>query len=177
MTREEKGVIIEELREKFNTNPFFYIVDAGGMTVAQVNSLRRMCHQQGIEYLVVKNTLIKKALEGVTGDFTPLNDKVLTGFSGVLLSAESGKAPAKLIQDFRKQSGKGMPLLKGASVDTAIFVGEENLETLATLKSRQELIGEIIGLLQSPAKNVVSALQSGGNKLAGIIKTLSEKEG
>ena len=177
MTKEEKGAIIEELTEKFNANPYFYIVDSGGMSVAQVNSLRRMCHEKGIEYRVVKNTLIKKALANVAGDFTPFEDTVLRGFSGVLLSNESGKAPAKLIKDFHKKSGKDMPKLKGASIDASLFIGAENLDTLLTIKSKQELIGEIIGLLQSPAKNVVSALQSGGNKLAGIIKTLSEKEG
>ncbi len=177
MNKAEKGAIIEELTVKFNENPYFYIVDAGGMSVAQVNALRRMCHEQGIEYRVVKNTLIKKALENVQGDYTPFEGTVLKGFSGVLFSSESGKAPAKLIKDFHKKSGKKMPVLKGASVDASLFIGPENLDTLLTLKSKQELIGEIIGLLQSPAKNVISALQSGGNKLAGIIKTLSEKEG
>ncbi|MDJ1480126.1 50S ribosomal protein L10 [Cytophagaceae bacterium YF14B1] len=177
MTREEKAVIIQELTEKFQEKPFFYIMDASGMTVAQVNAFRRMCFEKGIEYRVVKNTLIRKALERIEGDFTPFNDTVLTGFSGVLFSNESGKAPAALIKEFRKKSGKDKPVFKGASVDASLFIGESSLETLYTLKSKNELIGEIVGLLQSPAKNVVSALQSGGNKLAGIVKTLQEREG
>lgn len=177
MTREDKAAIIEELVDKFNSKPYFYITDAGGMTVAQVNNFRRLCYDRGVEYLVVKNTLIKKALEQVEGDFAPFNDKVLTGFSGVLFATESGKAPAKLLKDFRSKANTKKPALKGASVESSLFMGEESLETLLTLKSKNELIGDIIGLLQSPAKNVVSALQSGGNKLAGIIKTLSEKEG
>jgi large subunit ribosomal protein L10 len=175
MTREEKAVIIQELTEKFQQKPFFYIMDASGMTVAEVNAFRRLCFSKGIEYRVVKNTLIKKALENIEGDYTPFNDAVLTGFSGVLFSDESGKAPAVMIKEYRKKSGKEKPLFKGASVDSSLFIGESNLETLFTLKSKNELIGEIIGLLQSPAKNVVSALQSGGNKLAGIVKTLQER--
>jgi len=176
MTREEKAVIIDELKEKFASNPYFYITDTGGMTVAEINNWRRMCFEKGIEYRVVKNTLIKKALEVLPTDYSSFNDKVLAGFSGIMFSAESGKAPAALIKEFRKTKASEKPILKGASIDSAIFIGDETLDTLVSLKSKQELIGEIIGLLQSPAKNVVSALQSGGNKLAGIIKTLSEKE-
>ncbi|MCU0353880.1 MAG: 50S ribosomal protein L10 [Cytophagales bacterium] len=177
MTREEKAVIIQDLTEKFRQKPFFYIMDASGMSVKETNAFRRMCFEKGMEYQVVKNTLIRKALENIEGDYTPFNDKVLTGFSGVLFSTESGKAPAALIKEFRKKSGLEKPAFKGASVESSLFIGENNLDTLLNLKSKQELIGEIIGLLQSPAKNVVSALQSGGNKLAGIVKTLQEREG
>ena len=177
MTREEKAVIIEELAEKFRQKPFFYIMDASGMTVKETNAFRRMCFEKGMEYQVAKNTLIRKALEHIEGDYTPFNDKVLTGFSGVLFATESGKAPAALIKEFRKKSGLEKPVFKGASVESSLFIGENNLDTLLNLKSKQELIGEIIGLLQSPAKNVVSALQRGGNKLAGIVKTLQEREG
>lgn len=176
MTKEEKATIIEELTQKFNDNPFIYITDASGMTVAEVNALRRVCFERGVEYLVVKNTLIKKALENVKGDYTPFQGTVLKGFSGVMLSAESGKTPAKLIKDVRDKGNKKL-ILKGASIDSDLFIGENNLDVLVSLKSKDELIGEIVGLLQSPAKNVISALKSGGNKLAGIIKTLSEKEG
>lgn len=176
MTREEKAVIIDELAQKFSSNPYFYITDASGMTVAQVNNLRRKCFEKGVEYRVVKNTLIRKALETLPTDYTPFNDTVLAGFSGVLFTTESGKLPASLIKEFRKAQATEKPLLKGASVDTALFIGNDQLDTLINLKSKGELLGEIIGLLQSPAKNVVSALQSGGNKLAGILKTLSEKE-
>lgn len=178
MTREEKAVIIDELTQKFRDNPFFYITDTSDLTVAEVNSLRRLCFERGVEYKVIKNTLIKKALENVDGDYTPLNDTVLRGFSGVFLSATDGKTPAKVIKEFRtKVKGNQKPVLKGASIDSDLFIGNDNLDTLISLKSKGELIGEIVGLLQSPAKNVLSALQSGGSKLAGIIKTLSEKEG
>lgn len=170
MTREEKGVIIEELAQKFQTIPFFYITEASGMTVDQVNQLRRMCFERGIEYKVVKNTFIKKALETVAGaDFTPFNDTVLKGQSGVMFHAENQKAPAQLIKEFRKTNDKLQ--LKGASIDASLFIGADQLDTLISLKSRQELIGDIVGLLQSPAKNVLSALQSSGGKLAGILKT------
>ena len=178
MTREDKAVIIGELTQKFQDNPFFYITDTSDLTVAEVNSLRRLCFERGVEYRVIKNTLIKKALENVKGDYTPLNEKVLKGFSGVFFSANDGKTPAKLIKEFRaKVKGNEKPILKGASIDSDLFIGNDSLETLISLKSKGELLGEIIGLLQSPAKNVLSALQSGGNKIAGIVKTLSEREG
>lgn len=177
MTREEKAVIIDELSEKFKAIPYFYIVDATGMTVEETNNLRRKCFNEGVEYRVVKNTLIAKALETLDTDYTPFKSTVLKGFSGVMFHPESGKAAAKLIKEYRKESGNDKLKLKGASVEYSLFIGADQLETLLTLKSKQELIGEIIGLLQSPAKNVVSALQSSGGKLAGILKTLSEREG
>ena len=176
MTREEKAVIIEELSQKFSSTPYFYITNASGMSVAEVNQLRRLCFERGVEYRVVKNTLIMKALETLDTDYTPFQDSVLKGFSGIMFHPESGKVPAQLIKEFRKKSGSDKLKLKGASVDYSLFIGEDQLELLIKLKSKQELLGEVIGLLQSPAKNVVSALQSGGNKLAGILKTLSEKE-
>jgi large subunit ribosomal protein L10 len=175
MTREEKGAIIDELSQKFQSIPYFYITDASGMSVAETNDLRRKCFENGIEYVVVKNTLIKKALDAVEStDYTPFEGTVLKGFSGVMFHPENGKVAAKLIKEFRKTNDKLK--LKGASVDASVFVGADQLDTLLNLKSRTELIGEIIGLLQSPAKNVVSALSSGGGKLAGILKTLSERE-
>lgn len=176
MTREEKAVVIEELSQKFENTPYFYITNASGMSVDEVNQLRRLCFERGVEYRVIKNTLIKKALETLSTDYTPFDDSVLKGFSGVMFHPESGKVPAQLIKEFRKKSGNDKLKLKGASVDMSLFIGADQLETLISLKSKQELLGEVIGLLQSPAKNVVSALQSGGNKLAGILKTLSEKE-
>lgn len=175
MTKEEKGAIIEELSEKFATTPYFYITDASGLNVAKTNELRRLCFERGIEYRVIKNTLIRKALESTDTDYSSFDAEVLTGFSGVMFHQESGKVAAKLIKDFLK-ANKNSIKLKGASVDSSIFIGHDQLDTLLTLKSKQELVGEIIGLLQSPAKNVISGLQSGGNKLAGILKTLSEKE-
>jgi large subunit ribosomal protein L10 len=175
MTREEKAVIIEELSEKFKATPFFYIVGADGMSVGETNNLRRKCFNSGIEYRVIKNTLIAKALETLDTDYTSFDDTVLRGFSGVMFHPESGKVAAKLIKEYRKESGNDKLKLKGASIDYSLFIGEDQLETLIALKSREELIGEIIGLLQSPAKNVISALQGGGNKLAGILQTLAER--
>lgn len=173
MTREEKGKIIEELSQKLSSVPNFYITDASGLTVEQVNTFRKLCYKHGIEYKVVKNTLIKKALESINYDVTPfVEQKVLKGFSGILFS-EMSNVPAKILKEYRKDGGE-KPLLKGASIDSDVYVGDQ-IDVLSSLKSKNELIGDIIGLLQSPAKNVVSALQSGGQKLSGVLKTLSEK--
>ncbi|QCR23471.1 50S ribosomal protein L10 [Pontibacter sp. SGAir0037] len=174
MTREEKEIIIRELTERFATTNYFYITDASTMSVASINQFRRLCFDRGIDYKVYKNSLIKKALETIDADTSALNG-VLKGASGILFSAEAGNAPAKLIKEFRKR-GNQLPLLKGAYIDAGIYIGDNQLDTLTNIKSKNELIGDIIGLLQSPAKNVVSALQSSGGKLAGILKTLSEKE-
>lgn len=175
MRREEKAVIIEELSEKFANTPYFYITDASGLSVAKTNQLRRKCFESGIEYVIVKNTLIQKALETLDTDYTSFNESVLKGFSGIMFHPENGKAAGKLIKDFLKEN-KDSIKLKGASVDGALFIGHDQLDALSNLKSKAELVGEVIGLLQSPAKNVLGALQSSGNKLAGIVKTLSEKE-
>lgn len=173
MTKEEKGKIIDELTDKFAANSHFYITDAGGFTVAQINAFRRICFKTGVEYGVYKNTLIQKALEKKGDLFEPLF-KTLSGFTGVIFSKESGNAPAKAIKEFRKKL-KGKPVLKAASIDSGLFIGDENLDMLSELKSKNELIGDVIALLQSPAKNVISALLSGKNKLAGIVKTLEER--
>ena len=174
MTREEKAQIIEELSEKFANHAHFYITDAGGFTVAQINNFRRLCFKNGIEYKVYKNTLIRKALEKQEGtDFSPLF-KTLHGFSGVLFSKESGNLPAKVIKEFRLKL-EGKPVLKAASINSDLFIGDENLTTLSELKSKNEIIGDVIALLQSPAKNVISALQSGKNTVAGLVKALEER--
>lgn len=174
MTREEKAQIIEELKEKFSNNDHFYITDASGFTVEQVNNFRRLCFKTGVEYGVYKNTLIRKALEQLEGtDYSPMF-KVLHGFSGVIFSKEAANAPAKVIKEFR-QKVDGKPVLKAASIDSDIFIGDENLDMLSQLKSRDELIGDIISLLQSPAKNVLSALLSGKHKVAGLVKALEER--
>lgn len=173
MTKEEKAVIIDELSEKFSQNSHFYITDASGLTVGQINAFRRLCFHAGVEYGVYKNTLIRKALEK-QGSANEDLFKVLQGFSGVIFSKEAGNAPAKVIRDYRK-GAEGKPLLKAASIDTSLFFGEENLNMLSELKSKNELIGEIISLLQSPAKNVVSALLSGKNTVAGLVKALEER--
>ena len=174
MTREEKAQIIEELSEKFANNAHFYITDASGFTVAQVNSFRRLCFKSGIEYKVYKNTLIKKALEKQEGtDYSPLF-KTLKGFSGVMFSKETGNTPAKILREFRIQL-EGKPVLKAASINSDLFIGDENLIMLSELKSKNELIGDVIALLQSPVKNVLSALSSSKNTVAGLVKALEER--
>ncbi|MFD0999816.1 50S ribosomal protein L10 [Ohtaekwangia kribbensis] len=174
MTREEKAQIIEELSEKFANHAHFYITDAGGFTVAQINNFRRLCFKSGIEYRVYKNTLIRKALERQEGtDYSPLFT-TLHGFSGVLFSKESGNLPARVIKEFRLKL-EGKPVLKAASINSDLFIGDENLNMLSELKSKNELIGDVIALLQSPAKNVISALQSGKNTVAGLVKALEER--
>lgn len=175
MRKEDKAVIIEELSQKFKENMSFYFTDASGFTVAEVNDLRRKCFESGIEYKVVKNTLIKKALQSIDQDTTELDGEVLKGFTGIMFAGENASAPAKLIKEFKKNDSQDRPKLKGASIEFDLFIGEDQLGALSKFKSKNELIGEIVGLLQSPAKNVVSSLQSGGNTIAGLIKTLSER--
>jgi large subunit ribosomal protein L10 len=176
MTREEKGEIIEKLSQKFDEYQNFYVTDASGLTVAQINDFRRMCFEAGVEYGVYKNTLIQKALEKLDTDYTEFFDTVLKGFSGIIFSSAAANTPAKVINEYRKSDNSEKPMLKGASIQTDIFIGDEHVKMLSELKSKTELIGEIISLLQSPAKNVISALQSGENTLAGLVKTLSERE-
>ena len=154
---------------------FLNFSDASTFTVAEVNDFRRKCFENGIEYRVVKNTLIKKALENIDADFSALDDEVLKGFTGIMFSGENASAPAKLIKEFKKNDSNDRPKLKGASIEYDLFIGEDQLAALSKFKSKNELIGEIVGLLQSPAKNVISSLQSGGNTIAGLVKTLSER--
>ncbi len=176
MTREEKAKIIDGLTEKLSKTDYFYITDASGLSVAKTNNFRKLCFDKKLEYKVFKNTMIKKALENLKTDYSSFNDEVLSGFSGIIFSPESGNLPAKVIKDFRSKDKKSTkPVLKGASIDSDLFIGDDKLEMLSTLKSKVELIGDVIGLLQSPAKNVISALESGKHKLAGIVKTLSER--
>ena len=175
MTRQDKAQLISDLTEKFKESDHFYIADTSGLTVAEINKFREMCFNKGVEYKLVKNTLIKKALENVEGDFSSL-DEVLKGTSGIMFVNEVANAPAKIIKDFKKEDPQERPKFKAASIDSDLFIGEDQLSALASLKSKQELIGEIITLLQSPAKNVLTLLQSGEHKLAGIVKTLSERE-
>jgi large subunit ribosomal protein L10 len=174
MTREEKEIIVRDLSEKLAQNSFVYITDASDLTVATINRFRRLCFDRGIEYKVYKNTLIRKAFDSLDTDTSAL-DVALKGSSGIMFEPTTGNAPARLLLDFRKTGAK-KPVLKGAYIDASIYLGDDQLDTLSKLKSKEELVGEIIGLLQSPAKNVISALQSGGNILAGLVKTLSERE-
>ena len=173
MTREEKSQIIEDLTAQLAENPNIYLADISGLNAGTTSDLRRACFKANIKLAVVKNTLLAKAMEASDKEFGEL-PSVLKGNTSVMYS-ETGNAPAKVIKTFRKKSEK--PLLKGAFIEEAIYIGDDQLDALVDIKSREELIGDIITLLQSPAKNVVSALQSSGGKLAGIIKTLSEKEG
>jgi len=175
MTREEKAQVIAGLTEKLQQTDHFYITDTSGLSVAEINKFREMCYKKGVEYKVVKNTLIKKALENLEADYSSFDD-VLKGFSGIMFVNENANVPAKVIKDFKKEDKDQRPKFKAASIDSDIFIGEDQLDALSKLKSKQELIGDVITLLQSPAKNVISALQSGENILAGVVKTLSERE-
>jgi large subunit ribosomal protein L10 len=171
MNKEEKHDLVLALTEQMNEFGNFYITDTSDLTVAKINDIRRKCFESDITMKVAKNSLIKKAMEAAGGDYTPIFD-VLKGSSSILFS-KSATAPAKLIKQLRKAGPK--PVLKAAYIDSAIFIGDNQIDTLIKLKSKEQLIGEIIGLLQSPAKNVVSALQSGGTIIAGVVKTLQER--
>ena len=173
MTREEKTQVIEALQDKFDNNQYFYITDSSTLTVAQVNKLRGLCHEKGVELKVVKNTLVKKALEKSAEEkgYEPLYE-ALTGPTAIMFS-DTANVPAKLIKEFRKDFEK--PVLKAAYIDSDVFLGDENVEVLSSLKSKEELIGDVILLLQSPVKNVLGSLQSGGNTISGLLKALEER--
>jgi len=171
MNKVEKNQLIEVLDGMLTENKNFYLADISGLTAEENSSLRRLCFKREVSLQVVKNTLLKKALEKNASDFSELYD-VLVGNTSIMI-AEAGNAPAKVIKEFRKKNAK--PILKAAHIDESLYIGDENLALLADIKSKEELIGDIITLLQSPAKNVISALQSGGNKLSGIVKALEEK--
>jgi large subunit ribosomal protein L10 len=171
MTREDKNQAIDVLTTKLNDANIFYIADIAGLDAENSSNLRRTCFKSDVQLEVVKNTLLRKALEKADGEYEELYD-ALKGNTSVMFSTV-GNAPAKIIKDFRKKSDK--PFLKGAFVEESIYIGDENLEALVAIKSKEELLGEIVSLLQSPAKNVVSALKSSGGTIAGIVKTLSEK--
>jgi len=173
MTREEKSQVIQDLTAQLADNTNIYLADISGLNAGTTSDLRRACFKANVSLAVVKNTLLEKAMEASNKEFGEL-PSVLKGNTSVMYS-ETGNAPAKVIKAFRKKSEK--PLLKGAFIEEAIYIGDDQLDALVEIKSKDELIGEIVTLLQSPAKNVISALKSGGGTLAGIIKTLSEKEG
>ena len=171
MTRQEKSQVIESLTAQLQDNPIIYVADISGLDAKATSNLRRACFKAGVKLAVVKNTLLAKAMESSDKDFGNLTE-TLKGNTSLLFS-ETGNAPAKVIKEFRKKSEK--PLLKGAYIEEAIYVGDDQLDNLVNIKSKEEVIGDIIGLLQSPAKNVISALKSGGNTLSGLVKTLSER--
>lgn len=172
MTRDEKQQVIDKLAQKINEAKHFYLADIANLNAEDSSLLRRKCFEKDIQLIVVKNTLLKKAFEKCESDYDSFYNVLKNNTS--IMFTETGNVPAKLIKEFRKSSEK--PVLKAAFVEESIYIGDDQLEMLSSLKSKEELIGDVIGLLQSPSKNVISALQSGGNKLAGIIKTLSEKE-
>lgn len=172
MKKEDKDKIIDSLIEKINSFKNFYLADTSELNAANTTALRRKCFEKQIKLEVVKNTLLRKALERSNGNYEELYD-VLSKSTSIMFT-ETGNVPAKLIKEFRKKHKK--PVLKAAYVEECIYVGENQLDALINIKSKFEMIGQVIGMLQSPAKNVVSALQSGGGKIAGIVKTLSERE-
>ena len=175
MKKEDKSAIIKQLETTLGEYAHFYLADFGGLNAAKTTELRRTCFKQDIKLVVVKNTLLKKALENSTVDFSELYGS-LTGETAVMLS-NVGNGPAKIIRDLMKanKSKVKKAILKAAYVEESFYIGEDQLEALITVKSKNELIADIIALLQSPAKNVISALQSGGTTIHGVLKTLSER--
>lgn len=171
MTKEEKNREIERIASLIESTNTIYLADINGLNAQDTSALRRLCFQRNVNLSVVKNTLLKKAMERSERNFDELYE-VLKGNTSVMI-AEAGNVPAKLIKDFRKKTDK--PILKGAFIDESIYIGDNQLEVLSSIKSKEELIGDVIALLQSPAKNVISALQSGGSTIAGLVKTLEER--
>ena len=174
MRREEKHQIIESLKEEIQKYGHFYVADTSGLNAADTFALRKECFKRNIKMVVVKNTFMQKALESTQGDFTELFG-TLKGSTSILF-CEVGNVPGRMIQEFRKKNPKNpKPVFKGAFVADSIYVGENQLNALANLKSREELIGEIVALLQSPMQRVIGSLQSGGHTIAGVVKTLQER--
>jgi len=171
MRREEKNQIIDSLAEQIKEYNHFYLTDTAQLNAAVTSDLRRKCFEKEIKLIVVKNTLLRRALEQAGGEYEELFP-VLHGSTAIMFT-NTGNLPAKLIKEFRKKYDK--PVLKGAFVEETIFVGDNQIEALVSVKSKEELLGDLIALLQSPAKNVISALQSGGNIIHGVLETLSTK--
>ncbi len=171
MKREEKSRVIEDLTALLAESNTIYLADISGLNALNTSNLRRICFKANVKLAVVKNTLLTIAMERSEKDFGEL-PSILKGNTAMIISKNSN-SPAKIIKDFRKKSDK--PILKGAYVQESVFIGDDQIDILINLKSKEQLIGEIVGLLQSPAKNVIAALQSGGQKLSGILKTLSDK--
>jgi large subunit ribosomal protein L10 len=173
MTRTDKGLLIQELKEKFESSSFFYVTDASTLTVAKINQLRRTCFEKGVEVKTVKNTLAIKAM----GEHPESRNfqAIFGAFKGqsTVLFSNDGKLPATIIKEFRGKDEK--PILKAAYIDSDVFFGDDQLDVLVKLKTKNELVGDVIFMLQSPAKNVISALKSGGSTIAGVLKTLEER--
>jgi large subunit ribosomal protein L10 len=171
MTKEEKNQLIDSLAEQLSNSSTIYITDISDLNSEHTTKLRSLCYKRNVHLQVVKNTLLKKAMEKTQKDFSGLFG-ILNGPTSMMIS-DSGNVPAKLIKEFRRTSDK--PILKGAFVQEMVFVGDDQLELLIALKSKNELIADVVALLQSPVRNVMSALQSGGQTLTGVLKTLSER--
>lgn len=171
MKKENKALVIDSLVEKINNNAHFYLTDIASLNAEDTSDLRRKCFESNIQMEVVKNTLVKIAMDKAEGEFEGLYG-VLKGSTSIMFT-ETGNAPAKLIQEMRKTNEK--PILKGAYVEQGIYVGDDQIEVLSSIKSKEEVIGDIIGLLQSPIKNVLGALQSAPNTIGGLVKTLQER--
>ena len=172
MRKEDKKKLIDTLTQQLTENNNFYITDIAALNAEDTSDLRRLSFKNGIQLVMVKNTLLRKAMENVDKDFSELYS-TLVGNTAIMFS-EAGNAPAKMIKEFRKKKDK--PIVKGAYIEEMSYLGDDQLDFLVSIKSKDELIADVIALLQSPVKNVVSALQSGGNTLTGILKTLAEKE-
>ena len=172
MKREEKTIIINALVEKLQQYAHFYLTDIADLNAEKTAQLRRICFEKEVQLVVVKNTLLRKALE----QLNKADEEIVGTLKGAtsVMFCNTGNVPAKIIKEFKENCDK--PLLKAAYVDECVYLGDQSLETLVNIKSREELIADVVALLQSPAKNVISALQSGGHKLSGIVKTLSERE-
>ena len=173
MRKEDKKVLIDSLAQKLEETNNFYITDIAELNAEDTSNLRRLSFKNDIKVVVVKNTLLKKAMDSVEKDYSELYP-TLVGNTAIMFT-EAGNAPAKMIKEFRKKKDK--PLVKGAYIEETVYIGDDQLDFLVSIKSKDELIADIVALLQSPAKNVISSLQSGGSALSGILKTLSEKEG
>lgn len=173
MTKEEKGLAIEDLKNKISASDFFYVTDASTLTVAQVNKLRRVCFEKGVEIAVVKNTLVRKAMEALPAEknYAAVYD-ALHGPTTIMFT-QTANLPARIIKEFRGEGEK--PAVKAAYIDSAVFFGDGQLDALTKLKDKKELIGDVIALLQSPMKNVISALNSGGQTISGLIKALENR--
>lgn len=171
MRKQEKDQLIDALTEQLNNTNYLYITDISDLNVDTTSKLRRLCFKRSVQLQVVKNTLLRKAMENADKNFEDLYG-VLKGSTSIMI-ADTGNLPAKLIKEFRKTSNK--PILKGAYIEEMTYVGDNQLDNLMNIKTKNELIADIIFMLQSPAKNVISALQSGGHTISGVLKTLSEK--
>ncbi len=172
MKREDKGIIIAELTEQIKKSGHFYIADIEGLNAGQTTDLRRECFKNNIKLVVAKNTLLRKAIKDSGRDIQGM-DSVFAGPSSVMFT-DVANAPAKLIKDFRRRSDK--PILKGAFVEEDVYIGDEQLDALVSVKSKFELIADVVAMLQTPIRNVIGALQSGGNTITGVLKTLEEKK-